>query len=701
MPGRDCVRDEDLRAFLLGDLPDPQADAVSSHLECCPDCEAAARRLDDLSDPMIRSLQRVLGDESGGTSPPPQDGRAAPAPGPEIEPLVLPAGPERMAPGRLPHVNGYELLEELGRGGMGVVFRARHLRLNRLVALKVILAGAFASPAELRRFRAEAEAAAQLDHPHIVPLYEAGEQDGLPYFSMKLVEGTRLSAHVRRLSREPRTAVPLLVSVARAIHHAHQRGVIHRDLKPANILIDASGEPHVTDFGLARRVGADARATQSGAVVGTPSYMAPEQAAGGAKSLTTAADIYSLGAILYELAAGRPPFCADTAVATMRRVCDEQPPSLRQLNPEVDRDLETICLKCLCKQPEGRYGSAALLADDLECWLRDEPIAARPRSPLQRFWGWRRREPALAASLIAAGMLLLVVAVGSPVAAYQINRERLRAEEAQKQEAALRTLAQVRERIAKAQLLCNQEKFDEARILIRAIGIPALTSERKDASTVYAALTEATARRGRWREAVPDAISAVQCDAANDVNCASLMTLLAAIDDEEDYQRYRRQVLATLKNGEDIFWGARLAKVSLLRPAPLEELTLFNEWAKSALTASAASKSAYLSYPQFAMGLAEYRLGNFTSAAEWSRKSIDDPFFFTGQSRYVQAYMVLAMSLFCSGEYEKAQAAFANGIQIEAQLPKLDGGNLGPGWYWRDWIVAHELMREAKSMIEH
>src|SRR3954463_2378624 len=167
---------------------------------------------------------------------------------------------------------------------MGVVFRARHVKLNRVVALKVILSGAFASPAELRRFRSEAEAAAQLDHPHIVPLYEAGEQDGLPYFSMKLIEGTRLSAHVRRLSRDPRTAVRLLVSVARAIHHAHQRGVIHRDLKPANILIDADGEPHVTDFGLARRVGgADAGATQSGTVVGTPSYMAPEKAAGGAK----------------------------------------------------------------------------------------------------------------------------------------------------------------------------------------------------------------------------------------------------------------------------------------------------------------------------------------------------------------------------------------------------------------------------------
>jgi tetratricopeptide (TPR) repeat protein len=603
---------------------------------------------------------------------------------------------------RLPHVKGYELLEELGRGGMGVVFRARHVRLNRVVALKVILSGAFASPAELRRFRAEAEAAAQLDHPHIVPLYEAGEQDGLPYFSMKLVEGTRLSAHVRRLSREPRAAVQLLVCVARAIHHAHQRGVIHRDLKPANILIDAGGEPHVTDFGLARRVGADAGVTQSGTVVGTPSYMAPEQAAGGAKSLTTAADVYSLGAILYELVAGRPPFCADTAVGTMRQVCDEQPPSIRQLNPRVDRDLEMICLKCLCKDPEGRYGSAALLADDLECWLRDEPIAARPRSALQRFWSWRRREPALAGSLMAAGVLLLVVAVGSPIAAYQINRERLRAEAAQKQEAALRALAQVREQIAKAQLLCNQEKFDDARLLMRAIGVPAFTSERKNAASVYAALTDASARYGRWREAVPDAISTVQCDATGAENCPSLMTLLAAVGDEDNYQRYRPLVLATLRDADNVGSGAPLTKVSLLRSGPLEELTLFNEWAKSSLTAiTSASQNPMRPYNQFVMGLAEYRLGNFESAAHWSRNSIDDPYYRWGQSRYVQAYMVLAMSLFCSGDREGAQAALAKGIQIEQEeLPKLDGGDLGPGWFWRDWIIAHELMNEAKAMIE-
>jgi len=412
MPGRGCVTDLELRSFLLGDLPEPQADGVSSHLEICPDCEAAARRLDGVSDRVIRSLQRVLGDEPG-ASPPRVN--VAPPLGAAGEPLG-PDGPTPVAVAdRLPHVKGYELLEELGRGGMGVVFRARHVRLNRVVALKVILSGAFASPAELRRFRTEAEAAAQLDHPHIVPLYEAGEQDGLPYFSMKLVEGTRLSAHVRRLSRDPRAAVRLLLSVARAVHHAHQRGVIHRDLKPANILIDADGKPHVTDFGLAGRVEAGvgperAGATQSGTVVGTPSYMAPEQAAGN-KGLTTAVDVYALGAILYELLTGRVPFRAATPLETVRQVLEQEAESPRSVNPSADRDLELICLKCLSKDPQRRYGSAESLAADLERWLAGEPVHACPpsRAYQLRKFARRNRTPVLAASAITVALLLALV----------------------------------------------------------------------------------------------------------------------------------------------------------------------------------------------------------------------------------------------------------------------------------------------------
>jgi WD40 repeat protein/tRNA A-37 threonylcarbamoyl transferase component Bud32 len=324
----------------------------------------------------------------------------------------VPAGPVETAAAEAQDrcVGDYDLLERIGQGGMGIIYKARQRSLQRLVALKMIRSDRLASPADHLRFRSEAEAVASLDHPHIVPIYEVGTHNGQPFFSMKLIEGGSLAERLPALAADPRAGAGLLATVARAVHYAHQRGLLHRDLKPANILLDEQGRPHVSDFGLAKRLGpkpGEESLTEQGAIVGTPNYMAPEQAAsrGG---VSTATDVHSLGAILYELLTGRPPFSADSPLETLRLLLERDPAPPRSVNRHVDRDLETVCLKCLQKEPHQRYRSAEALADDLERWLRGEPIRARPVSRRERLLKWARRRPHLA----ALATLLVVALVG-------------------------------------------------------------------------------------------------------------------------------------------------------------------------------------------------------------------------------------------------------------------------------------------------
>ena len=333
-----------------------------------------------------------------------------------VVPLDEPGG---AVPETLRYFGDYELLEQIAVGGMGVVFKARQVSLNRLVAVKMIRAGQLAREDDIRRFRTEAEAAANLKHPHIVAIHEVGEHEGRHFFSMDYIEGRSLAELVRNHPLEPERAARLMQTIAEAIAYAHGRGVLHRDLKPSNVMIDAEGQPHVTDFGLAKmltnpeRETRNSEQTQTGAVMGSPSYMSPEQARGRGDQISVRSDVYALGAMLYELLTARPPFLAATALETMKLVAERDPVAPRVLNPSAPRDLETICLKCLQKEPAHRYTSAAALAEDLARWQRHEPIRARPGTMWEQAVKWARRHPAraglVALSLVAPAVIIALL----------------------------------------------------------------------------------------------------------------------------------------------------------------------------------------------------------------------------------------------------------------------------------------------------
>ncbi|HET6327787.1 MAG TPA: serine/threonine-protein kinase [Planctomycetaceae bacterium] len=319
---------------------------------------------------------------------------------------------------KLPQIEGYEVLEILGYGGMGVVYKARHLKLNRDVALKMLLLGAYARPHERERFMREAEAVAGLKHPNIVQVHDVGEFEGRPYFTMELIDGGSFSQQLAGAPQLPMHSAQLVATLASAVGYAHERGIVHRDLKPANILLTSDGTPKIADFGLARRLDSGRDLTMTGAMLGTPSYMAPEQASGKASAVGPATDVYGLGAILYEMLAGRPPFRGDMPAETQRQVLLEEPSPPSRWNAKVPRDLETICLKCLRKEPENRYASAAALSSDLTRFLEGRPIQARPLGWAARFGRWCRRNPMAAAFCL----VLLVSAVFSSWQAARATR---------------------------------------------------------------------------------------------------------------------------------------------------------------------------------------------------------------------------------------------------------------------------------------
>jgi serine/threonine protein kinase len=393
---------------LLDDQLSPPIEAtLESHVSQCPACQQALEKM--TAETRARWPDATGMDESAFTANP----TLLNPPG------FVPPRPSAGAPvpAALPQLPGYQVLGELGRGGMGIVYRARQLLLNRIVALKMLRAGLHAETTDRARFQAEGEAVARLHHPNIVQIYEVGIADGQPYFALEFVDGGTLARRIDGIPQPARPAAELVETVARAIHAAHERGILHRDLKPSNILIadspaGQSAIPKITDFGLAKFLDHDSDLTQSRDIIGTPSYMAPEQATGGSSAISPATDIYALGAILYEMLTGRPPFCAESPYETVLQVVQEEPVPPAQLQRKVPRDLETICMKCLQKEPKQRYPSALALAEDLRRFLNGEPIQARPISLVRRAAKWARRRPVLA-GLLAAVVFLTVLALAS------------------------------------------------------------------------------------------------------------------------------------------------------------------------------------------------------------------------------------------------------------------------------------------------
>jgi eukaryotic-like serine/threonine-protein kinase len=393
-PGRDL-----LTSLLLGTLPPEQEESITRHLEGCPACEVHAQQLEQTTDPLIDALR--------------QPGRAGPA-----TPRLTQFEEQLPDPVSLP-LPGYRILREIGRGGMGVVYHAVQTRLDRPVAIKMILTGRLAGPEDRVRFLMEGELLARLSHPNFVHIYEVGTIEiapgvAQPYLVLEYVDGGNLRARMAKGPLPVREAAAQLLVLARAIEAAHAQGIIHRDLKPANVLIARDGTPKISDFGLAKELGAGSSLTPTGLTLGTPDYMAPEQARGD-PAIGPAADIYALGAIFYEMLTGKPPFGGTTPVAVILQVLEQSPVSASRIRPAVPRDLATICQKCLEKDPRRRYSRAADLADDLQDWLDDRPIRARPAGRTERAVKWARRHPLPAALIILLG---LSVVTGTAASTY-------------------------------------------------------------------------------------------------------------------------------------------------------------------------------------------------------------------------------------------------------------------------------------------
>ncbi|HEV3082638.1 MAG TPA: protein kinase [Gemmataceae bacterium] len=689
MVGLGCVSEADLRALLAGELSEPIVRAITLHLESCPACEAVAQRLDGLTDPFVRSLRGRLHPSPAGATIDPQTTPVQQQCQPELTADVLSPLPKGDGFPQAPA--GYEILEELGRGGMSIVYRARQSQPQRLVALKMLLAAAHA-PAERRlRFLAEADAIARLQHPGIVQVYEVGDQEGVPFLVLELMGGGSLSQKLAARPLPGRQAAELVETLARAVDHAHAHGVIHRDLKPANVLLGADGLPKISDFGLAKQERPELTAT--GEVLGTPSYMAPEQTQGGSQRLGPAADIYALGTILYELLTGRPPFLAATVLETLNQVRTREPVPPGKLAAATPRDLETICLKCLHKEPQKRYATAGALADDLRRFLEYQPIRGRPVGRPEKLWRWCRRNPLVAGLLGAVATLLFVLAIGNRLSAYRLQQlarkaddqaERVRLEEAERK----RELDTLLDRAA---------SYAAYRGWNQSLGyLNQAVETRPDSSLAFTRRGQFYARFYLWDLAAPDSRAAFALQPSGDPHLWRLHAALALYQgDQSAYRQTCGRMLEQFGASPDAEDQARLGQVCGLGPGGLVDRARLLHLAEQGLGLRPNDR-----FRQLVLGTLYYRAGQLDRAIPLLQNSVEDNF----DSFNLQGWPVLAMACRQAGRAEEARRWLEKMNQRVEQLtsnfpvePLEDDLDLPPNF---EWLADCLLRREAQAWFD-
>jgi tetratricopeptide (TPR) repeat protein/predicted Ser/Thr protein kinase len=674
-----CPSDLQLGQLLAEELSPDEAGTLARHTDDCPTCQQRLERL--LDDPTADRWRQLMQPTSVQDQAVDRGGSTGCVPGAAAAVVTVvsdlsPVSQSRLTPplpaddAALTAVPGYQVLDELGRGGMGVVYRARQESLNRQVALKVIGAGAQAQAEEVARFHIEAVAVARLQHPHIVQVYETGESQGQPYLVMELVEGSSLAEKLAEAPLEARAAAALVRALATAMQHAHERGVVHRDLKPANVLLSSDGTPKVTDFGLAKRLDVGEGQTRAGQMLGTPSYMAPEQATSQKDTVGPAADVYALGAVLYECLTGRPPFKGATPWKTVLQVLHTDPVPPRRLQPGVPRDLETICLRCLHKEARKRYPSAHELAEDLRRFLAGETILARPAGPIEKATKWARRRPTAAALVLVSVCALVILLAGGVWYNARLRAARDRAED--NFQMALQAVDEMLTEVGEEQL-ASEPRMEEKRLALlkKALAFSRRFLEQKGEEPGTRLQTALACKR------VGDIQRLLGQGAGAREAYSQAIALLEPLRAGEPGKPEYRQALASCHNFVGEVWrtegGAERAEEAYLQAAALQEQ----------LAADFPGVAAYrqeLARTRYNLGILSRRTGRPVPAEELIGQAIDllsrlvkdEPGMPAHRQHLARAYLNLGPALRALSRPAEAEEAYGQARTLLEALAKED-----------------------------